>query len=334
MPLNFLEKSIIATLCYYDIFDYPLTGLEVFKFLINPLYVVGQIDNIYQIELEPIKDISLGGVLEALEGEKIKKLVSQKNGFYFLKGRNNLVKQRIERQKIAAERWKKVVRVLKFIQGVPFVKMIAVCNSLAIDNSKEEADIDFFIIVRRKRIWLARFLITFLVWLMGEWRHKQKISNRICLSFYVSEEFLSLKSISIKPYDIYLANWIYQLQPVFCQEKIYEDFILANQWVKDYLLNFGLLKNHHYPAFKQSGFFALLKKFLEKILSRFLGDIKETILRFFQKIKISHSLIPHKIPTAVIISDQVLKFHENDKREYFQEEFLKRLKNQLSIDNN
>jgi len=332
--LNFLEKSILATIVYYDIFDYPLTGFEIFKYLISPLHVIGQLEDINKTEFEPMNNISLFEVLKSLEDEKIEKFVSQKNGFYFLKGKGWLLRERIERQKIAAQRWKKVKKVLKFIQIIPFVKMVAVCNSLAIDDSKKGADIDFFIITRKKRIWLTRFMVTFVVWLIGQWRHKNRIAGKICLSFYITDEFLNLKSLAIRPYDIYLANWIHQLRPVFCQEKIYEEFISENQWVRDYFLNFGKIENFYHPEFKQNKALISIKKILEKILGSWIGDLKEAIFRFFQKKKISRKTVPHDIPTAVVVSDKVLKFHENDKREHFQEEFLKRLQNTLTIDNN
>jgi hypothetical protein len=332
--LTFLEKSILATLIYYDIFDYPLTGFEIFKYLINPLYVIGQLEDINKTEFEPMNNISLSEVLKSLENEKIKNIFSQKNGFYFLKGREWLYRERIERQKIAAERWKKIKKVLKFIQIIPFVKMVAVCNSLAIDNSKRDADIDFFIIAKKKRIWLTRFTVTFVVWLIGQWRHKNRISGKICLSFYITDEFLNLKPLAIKPYDIYLANWIHQLRPVLRREKIYEEFVFENQWVGDYLLNFGRIGNFYHPEFKQNKALISIKKILEKILGGWIGNLKEAILRFFQKRKISRKMVPHNIPTAVVVSDKILKFHENDKREYFQKEFLKRLGSALSIDKN
>jgi hypothetical protein len=327
--LNFLEKSILATIVYYDIFDYPLTGFEVYKHLINPLHIVGQFEDINKTEFEPMNNISLLGVLKALESEKIKNIISQKNGFYFLSGRGWLYRERIERQKIAAERWKKVKKVLKFIQVVPFIRMVAVCNSLAIDNSKKDADIDFFIITRKKRIWLTRFMVTFIVWLIGHWRHKNRIAGKICLSFYISDEFLNLSSLAIRPYDIYLANWIHWLRPVFYRGKIYGEFIFENQWVRDYVLNFGKIGNFYHPEFKQDKTLVLIRKISEKILGGRIGDLKEMVLGFFQKRKISRKTVPHDIPTAVVVSDKILKFHENDKREYFQKEFLKRLESIL-----
>ncbi|MFZ5559255.1 MAG: hypothetical protein ACOZAL_00455 [Patescibacteria group bacterium] len=326
MDLNLLEKSILATIIYYDILDYPLTGFEVFKYLINPLHVVALTESGQNIQLEPLGSISLFDVLKTLKNKPLQKFIGEKNGFYFLKGRQHLYEQRIERQKIAAPRWKKVYKILRVLQVCPFVRMIAVCNSLAIDNSKEEADIDFFIIIKKGRIWLTRFLVTLLVWLMGEWRHKKKIAGKICLSFYITDESLNLETISIKPYDIYLANWISQLKPVYYQGQMYRDFIFKNLWNRNYLVNFGKFFNYHHPEFKKNEFLSSVKDFLEKILKGWFGNLIEKITRFLQKKRISHKLTQHEVPTAVVVSDKMLKFHENDKRNFFQEQFDRKLK--------
>jgi len=332
--LSFLQKSILATIAYYDIFDYPLTGFEIFKYLINPLHIIAQLDQMHEIKLEPMANISFLEVLKLVDGPELKKTIEGKNGFYFLKGRGAIIEERIERQKISSQRWKKVKKVMKFVQLVPFVRMVAACNSLAIDNSKKEADIDFFIIARKRRIWSVRLMVTFLIWLIGQWRHKDKISGRVCLSFYISDEFLDLHSLAIMPYDIYLANWTYQLRPIFCREKTYDDFIAKNRWVSDYLLNFGRISNLYHPEFRQNRIAAYSRKISEAIFGGWLGNIIEKILGFFQRKKISRKSVKHAIPTAVVASDKVLKFHENDKRQFFQEEFVNKLKKVLGIDNN
>ena len=338
MPLNFLEKSILATIVYYDVLDYPLTGFEVFRYLVNPLHVIAQIESVRNLQLEPLGEVSLEDVLKSLKNHSLEKFIGEKNGFYFLKGpaspsqggRQHLYEQRIERQKIAAPRWKKIYKILKTLQVVPFVKMIAVCNSLAIDNSKEEADIDFFIVIKKGRIWLIRFLITFLVWLKGEWRHKKKIANKICLSFYITDDALNFEQIAIKPYDIYLANWITQLKPVYCENQIHRDFVFKNLWVKNYLMNFSKILNYRHPEFKKDKSASFIKKLSEEVLGGFLGNFAENLLRFFQKSRIGHKSIRHEIPTAVIVSDKMLKFHENDKRRHFQEMFINNLKEKLT----
>jgi hypothetical protein len=330
MNLNLLEKAILATVVYYDILDYPLTGFEVFKYLINPLHIISLTEPIPNIELEPLGNISLADVLKSLEYATLKNFIEEKNGFYFLKGKKHLVEQRIERQKIAALRWKKVYKVVKILQIISFIKMIAACNSLAINNSRADADIDFFVVIKKGRIWLTRLLITLLVWFKGEWRHKKKIADKICLSFYITDDALNLESVAIKPYDIYLVNWIAQLKPIYYEKQIYRDFIVKNLWVRNYLANFGKILNYFHPEFKSNRFLLAIKTVKEKLLSGLLGNLIEKLLRFFQKNRISRKLMPHEIPTAVVVSDKMLKFHENDKREFFQKAFLDKLKQILS----
>ncbi|MFH1308421.1 MAG: hypothetical protein ABIH51_00215 [Patescibacteria group bacterium] len=304
--MNQLEKSVLATIKYYDIFDYPLTGFEVFKYLINPVHLISK------DSLEPIKKIKYLDILEILN--KLKS-VKEYNGFYFLKNRN-IVDKRIKRQKISIKRWKKVKRIIKVLKYVPFVKMISVCNGLAINNSKKSADIDLFIIIKKSRIFITRFLITFTVWAMGQWRHNNKISNKICLSFYITDDSLNLKSIKIQPFDIYLASWVFQLKPVYSVYNIYERFIKENKWVESYFFNYGKILNKYYLDSKDS----FLKKFFELI---FNFNFLEKIFKFIQIKKMKK--IDHSLETAVVVSDSMLKFHENDKREFFQNKFKKSL---------
>ena len=46
---------------------------------------------------------------------------------------------------------------LPFIQTVPFIKMVAVCNTLGYDNAAKDSDIDLFIIAKRGRLFIVRF---------------------------------------------------------------------------------------------------------------------------------------------------------------------------------
>jgi len=65
--MNSLEKSILATLVYYDVLDRPLTGWEVFKYLIR------------------FKDINLNEILETLENSsELNKLISTKKWVFII----------------------------------------------------------------------------------------------------------------------------------------------------------------------------------------------------------------------------------------------------------
>ena len=60
-----LEKSILSTICYYDIFDYPLTSEEIWRYL-------------YTGEQKEGLETDLNGVLEALEiSGKLKEIIER-----------------------------------------------------------------------------------------------------------------------------------------------------------------------------------------------------------------------------------------------------------------
>ena len=80
--MTYLRNSILATLAYYDILDFPLTLLEVNRYLINPGRLMWISNGIGEINLFYIK--------KSLDRLVSSDLIGEKNGFYFLFGRVNL----------------------------------------------------------------------------------------------------------------------------------------------------------------------------------------------------------------------------------------------------
>ena len=79
--LNTIEISILKTIIYFDIFYFPLTKIELYK-------------NLYLLE----KEISFQEFLNTLENSiKLKDLISEKEGFYFLKNKENIIRERKEK---------------------------------------------------------------------------------------------------------------------------------------------------------------------------------------------------------------------------------------------
>ena len=135
-----MTQAILKTLAYFDIFDYPLTLVEIWKWL----YV------------ENNRSASLSEVRQSLA--QLAGRVETKNGFWFLPGRSGIIQTRLERYSIAEEKFKKLLKVVKVLRRIPFIKMIAVCNRLAYSNTDEKGDIDLFIITEKNRLWLTRLL--------------------------------------------------------------------------------------------------------------------------------------------------------------------------------
>jgi tetratricopeptide (TPR) repeat protein len=333
---NNLEKSIFATLAYFDVFDYPLTLFEIWKWLYK-------FEN-WKLEIENLEPSgSLADIQKILESSDVlKSLVSSQRGFYFLKGKDNLVELRQKRYNLAEKKFKKALRIARFFKFIPGIKMIAVCNSLAWSNAREGGDIDFFIITAKNKIWTTRFLAAGLLKLFGLRPTKNNTQDKICLSFFVDEENLNLESIALEQPDAYLIYWITQLAPIYDRGGIYEKFLKANEWIKKYLPNSfgseiserrkvasrsfssGVIASPDEIGTKQSRSPTKPRDCHGAKAPR--NDLAEKFFRWLQmKVMPSHLKEMANHDTRVIINDGMLKFHENDRREEYKEKWIKRV---------
>lgn len=308
---NMLSEAILKTIVYFDIFDYPLTPIEIWRFL-------------YQ------ESASLSEIIVALENnERLKTILETKNGFYFLKGREGIAQMRIQRAQQAMKKWKITQKAASLLRFVPFVQFIAICNDLAYQNAPAKSDIDFFICLRRGRIWTGRFLVTALLYLAGLWRHNQKITNRICLSFFITDETLNLEPLLKQPADPYFAFWLATLWPIFDQQ-VFQKFFQANAWLQNYFPDLQTILTHPQWSIQDSAGSYWWRKMGERILGSKIGDYLEKFFRWFQIKKMckTKKCKPEQLTrgTDVIINDEILKFHEHDTREAVRKKWEENLK--------
>lgn len=311
-----LEKAILAAICYYDVFDYPLTPEEIWRWLYAE---DGNTDF--------PKDLNI--VLETLEmSEDLKTIIdNDENYYYYLKGRREIVETRKERFEADKKKWRIARSALGFLRMVPFLKYVAVCNTLAINNAKAESDIDFFIVAESGQLWTCRFFTTWFVWMLGYWRHKNKIKNRICLSFYVTEESLDLSSFRLPGGDPHLTFWLDQFAPLYDRGDTHLKLQQKNAWVLKTLPNAFSIKPEN--LVKTDPLMSVVQQFFEILfMNPFIGHWLTTFLRSRQlkKMEKNAESAAKENNTNVVISDTVLKFHETDKREVYRNEFFNRLK--------
>jgi predicted nucleotidyltransferase len=305
MELNLLEKSILATIVYYDVLDYPLTGFEIFKYLINPSYIIAQSKPEQALVLGSLTQPCFLDTLKALKNKSLKNYIEEKNGFYFLKNRAKLYETRIERQKTSDQKWKKARKIIKYLQIIPYLRMIAISGSLAIANTKKQSDIDLLIITKHKRIWTNRFLITSFIHLLGKRRHNKKTADRLCLNHYITD-----KSLKIDFPSLYNAQTYAHLMPVSeIEQGIYKKFQKANQWIKTYLTFYPKEDSPNQRLIKGRKFLQKIARFQEIILDTFLGTILEKILAIIQKTIMKKHSSKEKGQGRVITDDFQLEFH-------------------------
>lgn len=298
--MTLLQKSILSTIAYYDTLDYPLTSLEVFKYLCRTS------DHAYRQADVPYR-ASLSETRKALESKELKKFIKEKNGFYFLKDREKLIRIRIDRQKIADQKWKKAKKIIRWLQIIPYLRMIAISGSLALNNTRKESDFDLLIVVRDKRIWLTRFLITLMVQLMSKRRHKSFTKDRICLNHYITDKYLEIKFMSL-----YNAQTYAHMIPVLeIQKGIYKKFQKNNSWAKNYLASWPELNIRHNKSIKANFLLRGIAKIGETCLDGKVGNLLEKFVKKIQEPLIQKNPLTHKKGGRVTVDDTQLEFHPN-----------------------
>ena len=131
--------AILAALAYSDVFDWPLSAAEIRSLLTVP---AEQTD-----VAEAIAALTAAGRIEQVED------------LFALFGRTEIAAHRRRRELISARLWPVAIRYGRRIAGMPFVSMVAISGSLAVDAAEPDADIDFFVVTEDARLWTTRAMI-------------------------------------------------------------------------------------------------------------------------------------------------------------------------------
>jgi predicted nucleotidyltransferase len=286
-----LKEQILKTLKYFDVQDHPLTLLELGKYLLQAKASDKQPEG--QSQEKIAAKIALSEILACLEGD-LAGQVSNKYGFYFLTGREQIADNRWHNNLYSVTRLKRAKKFLKRVRHVPFVSAVALTGSEAINNSKQGSDIDLLVLAQTNRIWLARLFLTLYFQVFGVRRHGNKIENRFCLNHYVESG-----KILDHERHIYTAVEYVSLIPFFGGEEIY-DFQQKNLgWIKEYLAQpYFVLQDTPAPS--------VFKKTFEFVFANALGDFWENVIGKLQAKRI-------KLGDSIVVEKDELSFHPGNK---------------------
>lgn len=213
--------------------------------------------------------------------------------------------------KIDKELFEKTYKYIPYIKWVPGIKFIWVWNSTSMFIANENSDIDLFIITSKNRMWFVRILVTIIFQILWVRKTTEKHEKRFCLSFFCTEDWIDFKNLALEN-DIYLYFWIVYLKPILDFDNIFEKFINSQSWA-----NFEEYKN----LIDEN------KKFIKFNWKSFSNKCK--ILNLIEKI-LEKTFLPKTLksywllwkPYWIIIKKNILKFHNNDKREKIKKELL------------
>jgi hypothetical protein len=239
------EQSIIKALAYFDIFNYPLTQEEIYDFLDKPV----------------AKEVVKATLLQLVEEKRIFSLGS----FYSLQPDAALHTRRTTGNQKAETLLKTAYKVGGFLYQFPFVRGIGISGSLSKNFADQHTDIDFFIITRSNRLWIARTLMHLFKKLTFITGHQ----HWYCMNYYIDEE-----AMCIEEQNIFTATELITLIPV-CGNGTMDKFYHQNNWVAEYFPHQEVSS----PSIlvRRSGW---VKKVMEWLLDNRLGNaIDNTLMR-------------------------------------------------------
>lgn len=205
-----LERAVFEAVAYGDVFDFPVTLEEIRQAL--PMTAS-------QSEVEAA--LAMDGPLAGL--------ISAAGDFYILAGREPLVEVRLRRTEASERLMRRGVRYGSLIARLPFVRMVAITGSLAVENAEAGDDVDYLVVTAKGRLWLARAMTMLIV------RLAKLRGVTLCPNYLLAESALTLGER-----DPYTARELLQMRLVRGNE-VYARMLAANAWCRDLLPNWDVV---------------------------------------------------------------------------------------------
>lgn len=281
------EQAILTTILYSDIFSFPLTKDELWRFLIAP---------------QKISRKEFDKALHSLAQQ-----ITFQDNYFCLKGKEKSIAQRKQNLVVVKQKMQRAVWITQKLSRIPSLLFIGISGGLAVGNATKDDDIDLVIIVKKNTLFQSRLLVLIILEVLGmrRSRNQKYPANTICVNLLFDETQLSWFA---RQKDIYIAREVGQIVPLFEREDIYKKFLLANSWISDFLPNIktsSLRKQGSLWISDQVRDDSVKVKFLELL---FVNTFFELLSRQLQVSFMNR----HR--TNEIIKKSILAFHPYDYR--------------------
>lgn len=179
-------------------------------------------------------------------------------------------------------------KYLPWFIAAPYTRAIFLSGSIAAGCPKPESDIDLVVVAQKNRVWLNRFFLELITWLLGRRRDKHNFKNKFCFNIFLSNQKTFL------PHQDFVGASCYKfLKPAWAADQSeIKIFWQTNNWIEKF---FPLSPQSQNLIFSSEGGFVsgeqnnykkinFLRKSLEFVLIFFwLSFIFEKIFYAVQK---------------------------------------------------
>ena len=291
------SDDVIKTVAYFDVFKYPLTDEQIYRFLPRNSVTKEYVSDI-------VKRLVADGILD------------EYNNYYFLRSEGReIVSQRKDNEKRAQKMLKYARLVSLLLKQFPFTRAIFITGALSKNVAVADSDIDFMIVTAKERLWICKTFLTLFrkVFLLGS--HKY-----FCTNFYVSE-----KEYTISERNMYSAIELLTTK-VMWNIPAFLEFQQANSWAKDFLPNCT-------PSIDSTVVLSpsrsLVQRFIERVLNFFpLAAMNRFLMNRYKRHweKLYHDLAEEQRETSFHTSPNIATVWKTD----YQALILEQCKEKLS----
>ncbi len=236
-----LDRSILKCIAYFNVFQHPITATEVYRFLD------------VEIEFE-----TLERQLSVLASEGV---VKQYEIYYGLKDVQRLSTLRVQYEEHAIQHHTIALINGGRILNLPFVSGVCISGSLSKGVMKKDADIDYFIIGKHGRVWLAKFFIKTYKYLF-----LNNSKEYFCTNYFISDQ-----DLIIKEKNLYTATELATLIPLDSDQH-YSNLLESNLWWRSYFPNYTIETSRlsiQSKGLKSKSQFVIR---IERLLSGYIGS--------------------------------------------------------------
>ena len=289
LEVSSIQKEVLATLSYFSVFDYPVT--------------IEELNNYLSHEVQP-KDLS--SLIKA-------NLIQQSdNKYYNLSNYSINLEDRITGNKRAEKLKDRAIRRASFIGSFPFVRSVCLSGSMSKGYMGQDADLDFFIITKSGRLWIARTLLILYkkVFLLNSRKY-------FCVNY-----FLDTKNLEIEEKNRFTATEVVTLINVYGRTE-FESFSASNSWA------FAIFPKAKIKYFNGGKRTEIPKKMIEWLLNGRMGNKMDS---FFMRISLNRwkkkygHMVNADFEIAFKTRTYVSKHHPNN----FQQKVLNRFESRYN----
>lgn len=270
------EYSLLRTVLYSSIFDYPLTAEEISAGSLDYRLDPHQVERLYR------------------SSPALQRAIERQDRLYFVRGREETVPLRKRREARSLAMLRRNRKLLRLICAIPFTRLVALSGSAAHLNLNGKGDLDLFVVTRGEKVWSAAVLILALSKLFRRRR-------LICFNYLISDTRLKMPSE-----DLFTANQMIHLRPLIGRE-ILVQLMEANPFVRRLYPNArprGLIESIAPGRGMMFG-----KKLLERCLTLGFGALLESAARRLYRRHLLKRAGEWTSPEEVVLEKSVLKLH-------------------------